>query len=73
VLQVWEQPLAGGAPRKVTNDPRRGIRQYRWAWDDLTLLYLQDGAGDENWHVLGVDLATGAVTLDTVNPGDVDG
>lgn len=61
VLQVWVRPVAGGDARKVTNDPRRGIRQYRWAWDDRTLLYLQDADGDENWHVFGVDLETGAV------------
>jgi dipeptidyl aminopeptidase/acylaminoacyl peptidase len=47
--------------RKVTADKKRGIRQYEWAQDDRTLLYLQDSDGDENFHVYGVDLVTGNV------------
>ncbi len=61
VLQVWVKPLVGGDARKVTADPRRGIRQYLWAEDDRTILYLQDADGDENFHVLGADLTTGGV------------
>ncbi len=61
VLQVWVRLGAGGDAKKVTNDSRRGIRQYLWAEDDRTLLYLQDSDGDENFHVLGADLETGAV------------
>jgi len=39
----------------------RGIRQYLWAENNKTLLYLQDADGDENWHVFGVDLDSGSV------------
>jgi dipeptidyl aminopeptidase/acylaminoacyl peptidase len=121
VLQVWVQTLGKDDAKKVTADKKRGIRQYLWAQDDRTLLYLQDADGDENFHVFGVDLesgnvrdytpfqgvkaqpeavshkvrdrimvglnlrdrrlfdsysvdlVTGAVTLDTANPGDVVG
>ena len=45
----------------VTADKKRGIRHYFWAEDNRTLLYLQDNDGDENFHVYGVDLATGNV------------
>src|SRR5262249_29420077 len=31
------------------------------AEDNKTLLYLQDADGDENWHIYGVDLASGTV------------
>ena len=43
----------------VTADKKRGIRQYFWAEDNKTLLYLQDNDGDENFHVYGVDLRVG--------------
>ncbi len=45
----------------VTADKKRGIRQYFWAEDNKTLLYQQDNDGDENFHVFGVDLASGNV------------
>ena len=61
VLQVWVQTFGKEDTKKVTADRKRGIRQYRWAPDDRTLLYLQDSEGDENWHLYGVDLDTGNV------------
>jgi dipeptidyl aminopeptidase/acylaminoacyl peptidase len=61
VLQVWVQTFGKEDAKKVTADKKRGIRQYRWAHDDRTLLYLQDTEGDENWHLFGVDLETGNV------------
>jgi dipeptidyl aminopeptidase/acylaminoacyl peptidase len=63
VLQVWVQALEKEAPagKPVTADKRRGIRQYLWAKDNRTLLYMQDSDGDENWHVYGVDLPSGNV------------
>jgi dipeptidyl aminopeptidase/acylaminoacyl peptidase len=59
VLNVWVAPLTG--PEKaepVTNDRRRGIRSYRWAYTDAHVLYIQDKDGDENWHVYATDLRT---------------
>ena len=121
VLQVWVQTLGKDDARMITADKKRGIRQYRWAQDGRTLLFLQDNDGDENFHVFGADLengnvrdytpfegtratieaaepgvpgeilvslnardrklfdvyrvnlATGALVLDTQNPGDVNG
>ncbi|HET7710917.1 MAG TPA: S9 family peptidase, partial [Thermoanaerobaculia bacterium] len=121
VLQVWVRTVGKDDGRMVTNDRKRGIRQYFWARDDKTLIYLQDTDGDENFHVHGVDLTnnndrdytaiqgvragvvaverdfpsevlvqmnardrkifdvyrlnieTGALSLDTQNPGDVAG
>jgi dipeptidyl aminopeptidase/acylaminoacyl peptidase len=61
VLQVWVQTIGKDDAKKVTADKRRGIRQYLWAEDDRTLLYLQDADGDENFHVFGVDLEAGTV------------
>lgn len=121
VLQVWVKTVGGNDDKVVTADKKRGIRQFYWAHDNQTLLYLQDTDGDENWHIYGVDLAsnnvrdftpfqgaraqlialerefptellvslnlrdrrlfdvyrlnlpTGALVLDTTNPGDVAG
>ena len=62
---VRTRPDAGAVrdviDKVVTADKKRGIRQYFWAEDDRTLLYMQDTDGDENFHVYGVDLTTGNV------------
>lgn len=46
------------AARPVTQDKKRGIRVYFWAYTNEHVLYLQDKDGDENWHVFAVDLNT---------------
>jgi dipeptidyl aminopeptidase/acylaminoacyl peptidase len=61
VLQVWIRTVGKDDDKAVTADKKRGIRQYLWAEDNKTLLYLQDADGDENWHIYGVDLASGSV------------
>ena len=61
VLQVWVKTVGADDDKIVTADKKRGIRQYLWAEDNRTLLYLQDNDGDENFHVYGVDLASGNV------------
>lgn len=61
VLQVWVQTVGGTDAKMITADKKRGIRIYEWAGDNKTLLYLQDSDGDENWHIYGVDLASGNV------------
>ncbi len=61
VLQVWVKTVGQEDGKKVTADKKRGIRNYLWAQDDRTLLYLQDSDGDENYHLYGVDLVSGNV------------
>ena len=61
VLQVWLEKVGEKNPRAVTRDKKRGIRSYTWAYDNRTLLYLQDVDGDENWHIYGADLSSGNV------------
>jgi dipeptidyl aminopeptidase/acylaminoacyl peptidase len=121
ILQVWVQTIGKHDARVVTADKSRGIQSYGWAFDPKTILYSQDAAGDENFHLFAVDLdshnvrdltpwqgvraefvaadpkfpdrilvalnlrdrklmdvyrvdlRTGAVELDTKNPGDVAG
>ena len=52
--------------RMVTSDSSRGIRQYKWAPDGKTILYLQDFEGDENFHLWAID-----ATLSNSNSDDV--
>ena len=59
VLNVW----VGSADdpdqaRPVTRDTDRGIRSYSWPYTSDIILYIQDKAGDENWHVYATDLET---------------
>jgi dipeptidyl aminopeptidase/acylaminoacyl peptidase len=61
VLQVWVKTIGQNDEKKVTADKKRGIRQYFWAEDNRTLVYVQDLDGDENFHAYGVDLETGNV------------
>jgi dipeptidyl aminopeptidase/acylaminoacyl peptidase len=58
VLQVWVQTVGQEDSRQVTNDPKRGIRQYAWAYAPDTLLYMQDKEGDENFHIHAVNVLT---------------
>ena len=59
VLNVWVAPA--DAPEKaepVTKDTLRGIRIHFWAFTNQHVIYLQDLAGDENWQVHVVNIAT---------------
>ena len=61
VLQVWVKTIGKDDDKVVTADPKRGIRQFFWAENSKMLIYLQDSDGDENFHLFGVDLASGNV------------
>ncbi|MEM1366434.1 MAG: S9 family peptidase [Cyanobacteria bacterium P01_H01_bin.15] len=60
VLQVWLR-VPDGRDRKLTNDPKRGIRSYFWTYQPEQLVYAQDADGDENFHLYAVNLATDEV------------
>ncbi len=70
VMNVWVAPigkLEAAAP--VTADKKRGIRMYRWSYDGVHLIYMQDEGGDENWHVYAVNVAARATKDLTPFPG----
>src|SRR6266705_739946 len=46
VLQVWVKTVDKDNGKIVTADKKRGIRQYLWANNNRTLLYLQDSDCD---------------------------
>ena len=63
VLNVFVGPSGNPADAKpVTDDKKRGVREYFWAFDGRHLIYLQDTGGDENFHAYRVEVATGATT-----------
>lgn len=70
-LNVFVQPLQGsqpvGEPRRLTAETARDISIYSWKGGNR-ILYVKDFGGDENYHLVSVDVATGTVT--DLTPGD---
>src|SRR3569623_462428 len=62
-MNVWVAPIGKlDQAKAVTSETKRPIRGYSWAFTNKHLLYLQDNAGDENFHIFRVDLADGKTT-----------
>ena len=59
VRNIWvkktAEPFANAKP--VTADTKRPISQYFWSRDGKFILFVQDKAGDENYHVYAVNPA----------------
>lgn len=66
-VQAFDGKQLVGEPRQLTRESARDIGGYFWKGDD-TLLYVKDFGGDENFHVVAVDVKTGKVT--DLTPGD---
>ena len=70
-MNVFVQPLAGGrpagTPRRLTAETARDIRNYHWKGGG-TILYEKDFGGDENFHVVAVDVKSGRIK--DLTPGD---
>ncbi|MEB2399053.1 MAG: S9 family peptidase [Alcaligenaceae bacterium] len=71
-MNVFVQALDGSTPvgeaRRLTSETERDIAQYFWKGSD-TIIYEKDFNGDENFHVLAVDAASGGLTDLTPFPG----
>lgn len=65
-LNVFVQPIAGGDAARVTNETARDIHGYFWKGDRI--LYSKDFGGDENFHLVSVNLSGG--DLKDLTPGD---
>src|SRR5262249_19017200 len=60
VLNVWLAENGDlGKAKPITDDASRGIRRFFWAHTSKHVIYVQDKAGDENWRVYVVDIASG--------------
>ena len=70
-LNVFVQTLDGsqpvGEPRLLTHETARDINLYYWKGSDR-ILYDKDFGGDENFHVVSVDVASGKIT--DLTPGE---
>jgi dipeptidyl aminopeptidase/acylaminoacyl peptidase len=70
-LNVFVQSLKGsqpiGEPRRLTGETARDISIYSWKGSDR-VLYVKDFGGDENFHLVSVDVITGKVT--DLTPGE---
>ena len=60
-MNLFAGPADGSPAQQVTEESVRSIRSYTWAANSRHLLYMQDTGGDENFHVLSVDLQTGEI------------
>jgi len=65
-VHVVALPADGGAPdfakaKRLTDETKRDISTYTWK-GDRRILYIKDFGGDENFHVVAVDIESGAVT-----------
>jgi dipeptidyl aminopeptidase/acylaminoacyl peptidase len=60
VMNVWLAPIGDpDAARRMTNATDRPIPAFFFAPDSRSLLYIQDKAGDENFLLYQVDIASG--------------
>ncbi len=60
ILNVWVGPVDDPSKAKpVTKDKTRDIRGHSWAYTGDHILYSQDKAGDENYHVYATNVETG--------------
>lgn len=66
-VQAFDGKQLVGEPRQLTRESARDIGGYFWKGDN-TLLYVKDFGGDENFHVVAVDVKSGKVT--DLTPGD---
>ena len=69
VLQVWVRTMGETDDRKMTDDPKRGIRYFFWCYDGEHLLYIQDKDGDENFHLYAVNVRDASCRDLTPIPG----
>ena len=71
-MNIFVQSLEGSKPvgkaKQVTAETQRDISGYFWKGEH-TVIYEKDFNGDENFHVLAVDVRTGTVTDLTPFPG----
>ncbi|MDQ3338939.1 MAG: S9 family peptidase [Myxococcota bacterium] len=70
VMNVWVAPIGKlDEAKAVTSDTVRPIRGYFWAYTNKHIVYGQDAAGDENFHVFRADIADGKTTDITPQKG----
>ena len=60
ILNIWVGPADDFSKAKpITKDIKRNIGGHYWAYTGEHILYSQDKAGNENWHVYATNVSTG--------------
>ncbi len=60
-MNIWVRDLQEkDKERQITEDRKRGCRQFMWQLNLDAILYIQDKDGDENWHLYQTNLQTQA-------------
>ena len=59
-MNIYVQPIAGGEPRRLTDETARDISDHFWK-GPKRLVYLKDFGGDENFHLVSVGIDGSAV------------
>ncbi len=59
IPNVWVRTIGTTDDRMATSETKSGVYQYQWSGDGSFILYLKDSDGDENFHLYGLDLASG--------------
>ncbi|HEX8011727.1 MAG TPA: S9 family peptidase [Casimicrobiaceae bacterium] len=54
-MNIYVQPIGGGEPRRLTSETARDIADHFWK-GPRRLVYLKDFAGDENFHLVSVNV-----------------
>jgi dipeptidyl aminopeptidase/acylaminoacyl peptidase len=54
---VFVRAVGSDVERPVTRDSIRSIQSYWWSADGKRILWIQDRAGDENYHLYSADIA----------------
>ncbi|MEP7234777.1 MAG: S9 family peptidase [Ignavibacteriota bacterium] len=54
-LNVFVMPHSGGEAKRITGETARDMAGYFWKSNDR-IIYLKDQSGDENFHLLSVDI-----------------
>jgi len=59
IRNIWVKTIGKNDDRPITTQQKRDIHAHVfWALDNNHIFYKQDNAGDENWHLLMVDINT---------------
>ena len=64
-MNLWVRSVATDDPYLLTSSDKGSIKQFQWAKDSNTILYLTDMNGNENWRLYGVDKDTKEITCYT--------
>ena len=60
VLNIWVgHPNNPTAFKPVTDNSKRGIANYLWAYTNKHIVYVDDAEGSENWRIYRVDVVSG--------------